>query len=87
LEKVGGLHSELCPASSHDAYLANSIKAEVLSDAEAEEDPLSITSPGIKAELEVSSVSVSMLEGFHKFFLLFFFIFLFSNFTIYSSSE
>jgi hypothetical protein len=64
---VRGLHSELCPASSHDAYLANSIKAEVLSDAEAEDDPLAIPFPGIKAEPEVRSVSVAILGGFHKY--------------------
>jgi hypothetical protein len=56
----------MCPASSQDAYQAISIKAEVLSDAEAEEDPLAITSPGMKAEPEVSCVSLSMLGRFHK---------------------
>jgi hypothetical protein len=67
LETVLGLHSEICPTSSHDACLASSIKAEVLSDAEAEEDPVPLTFVGIKAEPEVSSVSVSMLGGFHKY--------------------
>jgi hypothetical protein len=65
LEKVQGLHSEICPASSHDAYQAISIKAEVPSEAEAEEDPLAITFPGgIKAEPEVSCVSMLVLGSF-----------------------
>jgi hypothetical protein len=55
----------MSPASSQDAYKAISVKAEVPSDAETEEDPLSITSPGVKAEPEVSYVSVSMLGRFH----------------------
>jgi hypothetical protein len=66
--QVRGLCSEICPASSHDAYQAISIKAEVLLDAEAEEDPLAITFPGgIKAEPEVSSVPMCMLAGFHEY--------------------
>jgi hypothetical protein len=65
-ENVQSLCTEMCPASSHDAYQAINIKAEVLSDAE-EEDPHAKTFPGIKAEPEVSCVSVSMLGGFHKY--------------------
>jgi hypothetical protein len=57
----------LCPASSHDADQDISMKAEVLSDAEAEEDPLAVTFPGIKAEPEVSWVPVFMLGVFHKY--------------------
>jgi hypothetical protein len=58
--------SEMSPAASQDAYQAIRMKAEVLSDAEAEEDPLAITFPGgIKAEPEVSCVSVSVLGRFH----------------------
>jgi hypothetical protein len=65
-EKERSLCSEMSPAASHDAYQAISIKSEVPSDAEAEEDPLAITFPaGIKAEPEVSCVSVSMLGRFH----------------------
>jgi hypothetical protein len=64
---VRGLRGEICPASSQDAYQAISIKAEVPSDAEAEEDPLAITSAGIKAETEVSCVSFFMLGEFHKY--------------------
>jgi hypothetical protein len=56
----------MSPASSQDAYQAISVKAEVPSDAEEEEDPLA-TSPGMKAEPEVSCVSVSMLGQFHKY--------------------
>jgi hypothetical protein len=58
LENFRGLHSEICPASSHDAYQAVSIKVEKLSDAEDEDDPASITLPRIKLEPEVSCVSV-----------------------------
>jgi hypothetical protein len=65
--KVQGLHSEICSASSHDAYPAASIKAEVLSGAEAEEDPVSTTFVEIKAEPEVSCVSMPMLGRFHKY--------------------
>jgi hypothetical protein len=44
------------------------MNAEVRSSAEAEEDPFAVTFPGgIKAEPEVSCVSVSMLGGFHKY--------------------
>jgi hypothetical protein len=66
-EKERGLCGEICPASSQYAYQAISVKAEVQSDAEAEEDPLATTLPGIKTEPEVRSVSVSMLGRFHKY--------------------
>jgi hypothetical protein len=55
--QVRVLCGEICPAASHDAYQAIVIKAEVPSDAEAE-DPLAITSPGIMAEPEVSCLCV-----------------------------
>jgi hypothetical protein len=58
LEKVRDMCSEMCPASSCDAYQAVAIKAEVFSNAEEEEYPVRITFPGIKAEPEVSCVSV-----------------------------
>jgi hypothetical protein len=65
--QVRGLCDEICTASSQDADQAISIKAEVLSEAEAQENPLAIIFPGgIKAESEVSCVSMSMLGGFHK---------------------
>ncbi|XP_033609236.1 gastrula zinc finger protein XlCGF49.1-like, partial [Cryptotermes secundus] len=53
LEKVRGLCSEMCPASSHDTYPAFSIKAEVFSDAEVEEYPVPLTFAGIEAEPEI----------------------------------
>jgi hypothetical protein len=62
-----GLCGEICPTYSHDSYQATSIKAEVPSDAEAEEDPIAITFAGIKSEPEVSCAPVSMLGGFHKY--------------------
>jgi hypothetical protein len=65
-ENAQSLCTETCPASSHDAYQAITIKAEVLSAVE-EEDPLAVPFPEIKAEPEVSCVSVSMLGGFHKY--------------------
>jgi hypothetical protein len=64
---VRGLCGEICPAASHDAHQAISIKAEVPSDVEAEEDPLAITLPRINAEPEVSCVFVYKLGGFHKY--------------------
>jgi hypothetical protein len=67
LEKVRDPRREICPASSHDAYQAISIKAEKLSDAEDEEDPVPITFPAINLEPEVSYVSVSTLCGLHRY--------------------
>jgi hypothetical protein len=61
-EKVLSPCSEICPASSHDAYPAVSIKAEVFSDAEEEEDPVPLTCVGIKTEPEVSCVSVRWIS-------------------------
>jgi hypothetical protein len=55
------------PASSHDVYQAISIKAEVLSDVEEEEDLVPTFPGGIMAEPEVSCFSVSTLGGFHKY--------------------
>jgi hypothetical protein len=59
-------YTEICPASSHGAFEAISVKAEVLSGVE-EEDPLTITFPEIKSEPEVSYVFVSMLGGLQKY--------------------
>jgi hypothetical protein len=64
-ENVRGLCTEI--VSSHDAYQAIRIKAEALSDVEEEEDRVPTTFPLIKAEPEVSCVSVSTLGGFHKY--------------------
>jgi hypothetical protein len=66
-EKLQGPCGEMSPGSSQDAYEAISVKSEVLSDAEEEEHPFPLTFVGIKAEPEVSCVSVSMLGGFHKY--------------------
>jgi hypothetical protein len=66
-ENIQDLCTEICPAPSHDAYQAVSIKTEVLSDVEEEEDPVSMALSGIKAEPQVSCVSSSMLGGFHKY--------------------
>jgi hypothetical protein len=65
--KVQGLRSEMSPVSSYDAHPAVSIKAEVLSDEEAEEDPVMPTFVGVKVEPEVSFVSMPMLGQFHKY--------------------
>jgi hypothetical protein len=61
LEKVRGLCSEKCPASSCDAYQAVTIKSEVFLDAEEEEYPVE-TFLDIKAEPEVSYVSVRWIS-------------------------
>jgi hypothetical protein len=44
--------------TSHDANQAMNIKAEEVSDAEEEEDPMSVTFQEIKAEPEVSCMSL-----------------------------
>jgi hypothetical protein len=62
-EEAQGVCSEICPAS-HDTSPAISIKAEKLSDTKEEEYPVPITFMGIKAEPEVSYVSVPMLWDF-----------------------
>jgi hypothetical protein len=67
LEKVQGLCGEIYTASSHDVSHAVIIKTEEFSDAEEVEEPVPVTFPGIKAEPEVSCVSVSMLSWFHKY--------------------
>jgi hypothetical protein len=66
-EKVQGLCSEICPVSSHDAYQAVRIKAEMFSDAEEEEYPIPITFSGIKVEPEVSCVSVRWISQIHRY--------------------
>jgi hypothetical protein len=55
--------SETCPVSSHDGNLFTDIKVEKASDTQEVEDPLLITLPGIKAEHEVSCMSVCLLLG------------------------
>jgi hypothetical protein len=56
-EKVQGPHSEICPASSHDVCYSINVKTEEVSDLE-EEDLAPVPFLGIKAEPEVSCVSV-----------------------------
>jgi hypothetical protein len=53
---VPGVCAETC--TSHDASQAMNIKAEEVSDADETEDPLQITVPKIKAEPEVSCMSL-----------------------------
>jgi hypothetical protein len=66
-EKIQDL-SEICPATSHDAYQAVGIKAEVFSDAEEEEEyPIPETFLGIKVEPEVSCVSVRWISEIHRY--------------------
>jgi hypothetical protein len=60
LEKVGGLCGEIYTSSSHDVTHAVSIKTEEFSDAEVVDEPGPITFPGIKADPEVSCMSVSL---------------------------
>jgi hypothetical protein len=79
-EKVSELHSEICPASYHDAYPTISIKAEVPSDAKEEEYPIPLTFVGIKAEPEVSYVSVPMLWEFKNTCITYFVNTQFMNF-------
>jgi hypothetical protein len=54
---VPGPCAETC-ITSHDATQTMNIKAEVVSDAEEKEDPLQITVPKMKAEPEVSCMSL-----------------------------
>jgi hypothetical protein len=65
LEELQGLCSQIGPGPSRGAYQATSVKAEVLSDAEGEEGFVPMTFLGMKAEPEVSYVSVATLGGFH----------------------
>jgi hypothetical protein len=66
-EDVKSFCSEIHPASSRVACDASSIKTEEVSAAEEERCPVPITFRRIKAEPEVSCVTVSMLNGFHKY--------------------
>jgi hypothetical protein len=65
LEKhVPGPCSETYPTSSCDAYQAMNIKVEEVSDVEVEEEhPVPMSFIGIKAEHEVSCMSVCPLLG------------------------
>jgi hypothetical protein len=61
-KKVPSVCSEICGASSRDEYQPITMKAEVPSDAEQEEDPVPIMFPGIEAKPEVSCVSVRWIS-------------------------
>jgi hypothetical protein len=65
---TGCKFSEMCPVSPHDACYAISVKTEEVSDLKEEEDLAPIPFPGIKAEPEVSHVSVSILSGYPSFY-------------------
>jgi hypothetical protein len=55
---VPGLCSETCPVSSQDVDLVMSVKVEEVSDMQEEDVPVPTTWRAIKAESEVSYVSV-----------------------------
>jgi hypothetical protein len=57
-EKMQGLCSDRCPTTSCDTNQAIRLKEEVLSGAEEEDCPVPFAFVGIKAETEVSYVSV-----------------------------
>jgi hypothetical protein len=58
-----GLHNEACPSSSHDGEQGVNIKVEEFSDVDDGEDRLPLTVVGIKAEHEVSCMSLCPLLG------------------------
>jgi hypothetical protein len=62
LKVVPGSYSETCPTSSHDGNQVVNIKYEVTDVQEEEEDPLLITSSGIRDEHTVSSISMCSHE-------------------------
>jgi hypothetical protein len=62
-KEVPCLHSEACPSSSHDGVQAVNIKVEEVSDVEDVEDPIPMTFVEIKAEHEVSCMSLCPLLG------------------------
>jgi hypothetical protein len=52
----------MCPASSHEGNGGIRIKTETVSDVDLEEDPVPVSSLWIKAECEVSFMSVSIVR-------------------------
>jgi hypothetical protein len=58
-----GSHSEGCASSSHSGAQAGNIKVEEFSDIEDRKDPVPMTVVGIKAEHEVSCMSLCPLLG------------------------
>jgi hypothetical protein len=61
-----GSHSEACPSWSHDGAQAVNIKVEEFSDVEDRKDPVPMSVVGIKAEHEVSCVSLCPLLGISR---------------------
>jgi hypothetical protein len=61
-----GLHSEASPSSSEDGDQAVNIKVEDSSDIEDRENPMPMTVVGIKAEHEVSCMSLCPLLGISR---------------------
>jgi hypothetical protein len=68
LKVAPGSNSEACPTSSCVGSLSMSIKVELVTDIQKEEekDPLLLTFPVIKAEHEVSYMCVCLLLGTFK---------------------
>jgi hypothetical protein len=63
LQNLPDLCDKICPSSCcGDAYQAVSIKAEVFSDGDEEEHPVLPSNPEMKAEPEVSFVSVRWIS-------------------------
>jgi hypothetical protein len=69
---VPSSYSETSLTSSHDDNQVIDIKAEDVTDIqeEEEEDPLLITSPVIKAENEVSCMSVYIVRHFSEIYII-----------------
>jgi hypothetical protein len=69
LEKnVRGPCSETCPISSHDSNHVINIKVEEISGIEEEKVPVPVTCQAIKAEHEVSFISICpLLSRFHRY--------------------
>jgi hypothetical protein len=65
---VAGLHSERYPVSFQDADLVMSVKVEEVSDMQEEDVPVPTTWRAVKAESEVSCISVCLLlSRFEKY--------------------
>jgi hypothetical protein len=58
----GRLHCEVWPASSSDANVDVNVRVEEYLDIEEDVNPISTTSSGIKAVIEVSCVSVRWIS-------------------------
>jgi hypothetical protein len=87
---VPGSHSVALASSSLDGVHAVNIKVEEFSDIEDEEDPVPMTAVGIKAEHEVSCMSLCLLLGIyclHPEFVLFLICICHKNFSSLVKSE